>query len=962
MALSGTLQLNIDVNDKDLLKAQKDMTGLENQGKSASSGLKAAFGGAFIGSVVASGISMVQSGLRGLIGELDTSTAAWNNFNSNMKGIGWPQSEIDAAKSSIQKFAQDTVYSSLDISNAFSAMVQGAHLSSGAAMDVVHGFGAIASSANDPKQALGNLIDLYNGFNTTLNRIDFRQVSTALNGNTAQIEKQLNAIKGTNAKWSDFESGSVKVTKEEFQKALALAGTNKALMENATQYKSASQALDGLKETATNALTPLFNSVSQIGIKVFSDLADSLQNIKIPDLSTKDIDAIASSIEKVIQAAGHIGKGFGNAILAMLKPFSDGKTGIDGVATAIGNLADKISSIPPSTMQGIATGIIGIAAASKGIQVASGIFKVFSATTKGVGTAIKGLKAAANVGQALVGIAKGSQAAGYGLQIMAKESKLASVALKGIKITDGISGVAVKMAGGLKTAALAVYGFATGEAVAAAATGALSAAIAVLTSPITWIIAAIAAVVAALVWFFTQTKTGRQIVATVWKAIQTAIQSVVSWFTGTAIPALQSAWQEIQSGWNTLVNVAQTIWSAITNAISTAVNFIGNIISTVINTISSIWSTVWNTVLSVAATVWNGIMAAISPVIAWLSGTFVPLFQAIGNLIVAVFNFILAVGQMVWRLLMQAISIAITFISNIITTILSVISATWNTVWTAISTFLSATWTAITNAVSVAINAVMNVINTVLTTISAIWNTIWSAISAFLAPIWATIQSVVSTAINAVMNVISPVLAVIQGIWNTIWSAISAFIGPIWDSIKNVIDTAINAVKDVIQTVLDTIKNAWDTTWNALSGVVQKVMDTVTSIVQGAADVISNIIGGITDTINGISKAVNKATDFVKNIGKLEFTVGGDFQDYPRGGGGQLAYAGYGEFQTPDTFNFGSQNVSSPHFDTVNTNDNSNAPQDERERIIIVELDGKTIAKATVDETTRLQKIKEKRR
>lgn len=60
-------------------------------------------------------------------------------------------------------------------------------------------------------------------------------------------------------------------------------------------------------------------------------------------------------------------------------------------------------------------------------------------------------------------------------------------------------------------------------------------------NPIGIVITAIAALVAGLVWFFTETETGRKLVQAAWKAIQVGIQIVVNWFRNTAVPWFTAA-------------------------------------------------------------------------------------------------------------------------------------------------------------------------------------------------------------------------------------------------------------------------------------------------------------------------------------------------------------------------------------------------------------------------------------
>ena len=70
-------------------------------------------------------------------------------------------------------------------------------------------------------------------------------------------------------------------------------------------------------------------------------------------------------------------------------------------------------------------------------------------------------------------------------------------------------------------------------------------------NPIGIIILAVAALVAGLVYFFTQTDTGREIVAKAWAGIQDAIAAVTGWWTGTAQPAIVAGWDAVVGAFET---------------------------------------------------------------------------------------------------------------------------------------------------------------------------------------------------------------------------------------------------------------------------------------------------------------------------------------------------------------------------------------------------------------------------
>lgn len=67
-------------------------------------------------------------------------------------------------------------------------------------------------------------------------------------------------------------------------------------------------------------------------------------------------------------------------------------------------------------------------------------------------------------------------------------------------------------------------------------------------NPIALVIIAIAALVAGLVWFFTQTELGREVIGKVWAAIQIAIAVAKDWILGTALPAILRAWDALWTG------------------------------------------------------------------------------------------------------------------------------------------------------------------------------------------------------------------------------------------------------------------------------------------------------------------------------------------------------------------------------------------------------------------------------
>lgn len=116
-------------------------------------------------------------------------------------------------------------------------------------------------------------------------------------------------------------------------------------------------------------------------------------------------------------------------------------------------------------------------------------------------------------------------------------------------------------------------------------------------NPIMIVIMAITALVAALVWFFTQTETGRQMWSSFMSFLTGIWNSIVS--NGQAI------WTSLSTFFtfilNAIFNTFSSIWSNITS-------FISNTVSGIYNTVTSVFQNVWTTVTNI----WNGIKDTIS--------------------------------------------------------------------------------------------------------------------------------------------------------------------------------------------------------------------------------------------------------------------------------------------------------------------------------------------------------------
>lgn len=134
-------------------------------------------------------------------------------------------------------------------------------------------------------------------------------------------------------------------------------------------------------------------------------------------------------------------------------------------------------------------------------------------------------------------------------------------------------------------------------------------------NPIGIVVAAIAGLVAGLVYFFTQTETGRKIWTAAWGAIKAAVSAVVDWFVNTAWPFMQEVWEAIGAGWDWLVTKAQEVWDGIKAKFTTMVDWFKGLPSAIADATKGMWDGLKNGLVSVLrwiADKWNRLAESLS--------------------------------------------------------------------------------------------------------------------------------------------------------------------------------------------------------------------------------------------------------------------------------------------------------------------------------------------------------------
>lgn len=279
MAESYSVKAVLSAYDKGFTAAMKNATSAtDSLGSKLKSGLSF---GIFAG-IGQKAFDVVTNGAKSLIGEIDSSNASWKTFNSNMSMLGKNSGEINKVKKELQSFAQDTIYSSSDMASTFAQLEA---VGTKNTLSLVKGFGGLAASAENPKQAMKSLSmqATQMAAKPKVAWEDFKIVLDQMPAGVAAIAKEM----GMSAQELTTAVQEGKIKTEDFFNAISKVGTNEAFTKLATEAKTTGQAMDGLKETLGNKLTPAFEILSQKGISAIEGITKKVEGIDGEKLATK---------------------------------------------------------------------------------------------------------------------------------------------------------------------------------------------------------------------------------------------------------------------------------------------------------------------------------------------------------------------------------------------------------------------------------------------------------------------------------------------------------------------------------------------------------------------------------------------------------------------------------------------------------------------------------------------------
>ena len=722
------------------IEAKMDTKGI-NSGidgmKSRFSGLREIAVGAFR-QIGASAVSAVGNGLKGWVSDAMDTQKAMISLQNTMKFKGNGQ-DFDYVSKSMQNLAKDTnanTEDTLKLSTTFIGLGDTAKKAVGKTEALVkanQAFGGTGEQLKGVVQAYGQM--------SAAGKVTAENIGQLTDNNTALGSSLKDTIMKMNPSLQQYGSFNDAVSEGAVSMGMLDKAMDKMAKGSGGGVKTIGDAWDSFNETMSIALVPTLNALTPI----ISDLIDQMSDWG--ESAGKSVSNVVKYFQDLFQKLQE-----NAATLAFLEAWDNIKSAFDSIVSIIANVINSFLGINKETTKN-ATSIDNVA---KSIAVFAG---KFSEVTKKIADFLKKIS----------------------------ESKSAMDTLKGTLVVLASAFVALKVINGI-VKAIELYNKIV--KIGTAIQGAFNAVMAI--NPFVALGIAIAAIVAGLVYFFTQTETGKKVWQSFVDFLSQSIEAIKQFFTG-----LGTWFSEL---WTSTVEGTKTIWNGITE----------------------FFSGLWNGIVTIITNVLATIASAVTGAYNWFVTTFQPLvsfyqsiFNLIGSIINVAFQLILAIIRGAYQLVIGAWKGLSGFFGGIFNAVSSIVSS----VFSAIGSFASSAW--------------------------GVVRSIWSAVAGFFSGIFNAVRSVVSGVFSAFGGFASSAWGAISGVF----SGVGSFFSGVFNGARSVVSGVFSDFGGFASKAYNAITGVFSGIGDFFSGIFGGISSTINSVLGGVTNTINNISGAI----NGIA-------------------------------------------------------------------------------------------------------------
>lgn len=504
---------------------------------------KASAFGNFMGGAALKGVTALWDKVSSFGSAVMDMSDSTDKFVSTMNFAGIDTANVEKASKAARDYADRTVYDLSTIQNTTAQLAANGIKDYTGLTEAAGNLNAVASGNADTFGSVAMVLTQTAGAGK-LTTENWNQLADAIPGASGKLQE---AMKANGAYTGNFRDAMEKgeISADEFNQAIMQLGMSDVAKEAASSTKTMEGALGNLEAAITGGLTDTFNLIKPAVTGALTEAGNQISQFS---------QTATDGLQQFIQGISDTG-----AFQAL-----------SNMVSSIGNALSALGGAFTSIATTIAPGLQGLSDAGS------------IGTT--VGDAFNG---AAGIIQALAG--KLTQ---FGDWVNANAEPIS-----GALIAIGGGFAAFKVASVISAVVSALQGFSLASTAASIGQWALNAAM--NANPVMILVTAIGALVAALVWFFTQTETGRQIWSQFTAFLGNCVNNIIAFFQslpGRIGAFFQNAADGARNTWNSVVDwfkgLPGRILDAIGNVGSILVNAGASIINGFLNGLKSAWNNV----------------------------------------------------------------------------------------------------------------------------------------------------------------------------------------------------------------------------------------------------------------------------------------------------------------------------------------------------------------------------------
>ena len=382
-------------------------------------------------------------------------------------------------------------------------------------------------------------------------------------------------------------------------------------------------------------------------------------------------------------------------------------------------------------------------------------------------------------------------------------------------------------------------------------------------NPFTSLVGAIGIVAGALVYFFTQTETGRAAWESLMQAIQPALNTIlplIGQLGEKLVQSLQPALQIIMPALQRFAEMAGQVFSQVVQSVQPVIErlipLIGSAIQALLPILGQMGAALMESLgqigqhlaplLPMIVQFGTQIMQALAPVGEQLMNQLVPALAQLGAAVMAMLPQIMDIFRQLGEMLLQLVPVFGQIVAAVVdlgTQVLAALMPAIQGLLPVLAAIVGAVAGVVVVLVTSLIPVFASVVQAIVPLITTLIDILVPAIQAVLNVVTTVVQAIVPIvqgALNIIVGIIKTVTAIIKGDWSAAWEGIKQILSGVWEVIKGIVVGAINIVSSIITNAVNLIRSIWDAAWNGIGRIVSTIWE---GIKNGVAAGINTVVG-----------------------------------------------------------------------------------------------------------------------